>query len=70
MDDAADPTPRRGGGNALAVVGWLFFAGIVAGLIAFLYVGRASVVRALLGWPLWVSRSERFMRPNSSPNTR
>ncbi len=49
MAEAVDPTPRRGGGNALAVVGWLFFASIVAGLIAFLYVGRASVVRALPG---------------------
>lgn len=47
LDDARDGS--RTAGRGLLVLGWLALVSLVAGLGAFLYVGRTEVVRALPG---------------------
>jgi Protein of unknown function (DUF3426) len=47
-EDAVEEN-RPAGGGWVVTIGWVLFAGIVAGLMGFLYVGRTQVVRTLPG---------------------
>jgi hypothetical protein len=48
VDDALE-IDRPAGRGWIVTIGWVLFAGIVAGLMAFVYLGRTNVVRTLPG---------------------